>query len=160
MTQSQLLEKIRTGHILFKSLLAELSSEQMIQPGVIGEWSVKDIVAHIVVHEQRMLAWMTERWRGEIPHAPQPYAMPDNELDQLNEQIFRENRDRALLDILNGLDKTHVDILAFVAATDEQDLIDPQRFHLQDGEPLWEAVAANTCDHYAQHGADIRQWRE
>ncbi len=140
--------------------MTELSDELMTQPGVIGEWSLKDIVAHIVLHEQRMLAWMAERLRGEMPLAPQPYAMPDEELDQLNEQIFQENRHRALPDILNDLDKTHAEALAFVAVVAEQDLIDEHRFHLQGGGPLWEAIAANTCNHYAEHAQDIRRWYE
>ena len=67
MNRSKLLESIQNGYNLFKELLSELDEEQMTQPGVIGKWSVKDTLAHIVIHEQRMIRWTREMLRGEHP---------------------------------------------------------------------------------------------
>jgi hypothetical protein len=158
MSKSKLLEKIRAGHEFFKNLITALSDEQRTQAGVIGDWSVKDIVAHIVVHQQRMLQWMVERMRGGSPTAFQPYAMPDAELADLNELIYQENREREWEEILRDLDKTHAELLAFVDAADEEDLMSTHQFQLLGGEALWEAVAANTIDHYEEHSRDIRAW--
>jgi hypothetical protein len=33
-----------------------------------------------------------------------------------------------------------------------------QRVKLQGGEALWQAVAANTFEHYQEHGQDILAW--
>ena len=159
MSKSKLRESIQGGYALFTALLAELDEEQMTQPGAIGTWSVKDTVAHIVIHEQRMIHWMTEKLRREHPILPQPYAMPDDELDKLNEQIYQENRNRSLDDIMRDLDKTHVDVLTLVETAAEEDILDSRRFQLQGGEQLWEAIAANTFWHYEEHGQDIRNWQ-
>jgi len=156
MSKSKLIEAIQNGYTLFKTLLAELDVEQMIQPGSIGKWSVKDTMAHILIHEQRMIQWMKERLRGGYPLLPQPYAMPDDELDRLNERIYQENHDRSLGDILHQLDQTHAEALTLVETSIEEDILDPYRFHLEGGEPLWEAIAANTFWHYEEHGQDIR----
>lgn len=157
MNKPQLLESIQKGHHLFKELLAEFDSEQMNRPGLVGKWSLKDTVAHIVVHEQRMIQWIKERLCGEYPAAFQPYAMPDDELNKLNEQIYQENLDRSLDDIMLDLDKAHARALALVETSAEEDLLNPDRFQLQGGEPLWEAIAANTFWHYEEHGQDIRK---
>ncbi len=157
MSKSRLLEFIQNGYDRFRELLAQINLEQMTRPGTIGQWSVKDTVAHIVVHEQRMIEWMRERLAGAQPLAPQPYNMPDDELDELNEQIHRQNLARPLDDILCDLERTHVQVLALVDTSTEEDLLDPEFFQLQAGEPLWEAIAANTFWHYAEHGEDIRR---
>jgi hypothetical protein len=38
--------------------------------------------------------------------------------------------------------------------------LNTERLQLQGGEPLWEAIAANTFWHYEEHGEDIRRWQE
>lgn len=158
MNKLKLLESIQNGYDTFKELLAEFDTEQITQLGAIGKWSVRDTVAHIVVHEQRMLQWMNEKLSGKQPVAFQPYAMPDDALDQLNEQIYQENLFRPLDDVIDGLDKTHMEALRLVETSTEEDLLDPARFQLLGGEPLWEAIAANTFEHYEEHSRDIRKW--
>jgi len=159
MNKSQLVEDIQNGYTLFKELLSEFSEQQMTQSGVIEKWSIKDTVIHIVVHEQRMIQWITQRLHGEPLALPQPYAMPDDELDKLNEHIYQENRNRALDEVIHDLDATHAEALTLVEAAAEADILEPGRFHLQGGEPLWEAIAANTFWHYEEHGQDIRRWQ-
>jgi hypothetical protein len=159
MSKARLLESIQNGYDLFKELLAEFSPEQMDLPGAVGKWSVKDTVTHIVVHEQRMIQWMNERLCGEQPTMPQPYDMPEEELDELNEQIYQENLDRCLEDVLRDLDTTHRAALKLVKTSSEEDILNPARFQLQGGEPLWEAIAANTFWHYEEHGQAIRRHR-
>jgi len=157
--KAKLLEWIQTGYTAFKALAAELATEQLTQPAVIGEWSLKDILAHILVHEQRMIHWLRERLHGKVPAVFQPYALPDDELDKLNEQIFQENRYRSLEEILHALDETYLDVLHLMETTAEEDLFDAKSHHLLGGEPLWEAIAANTCWHYEEHSQDIRKWQ-
>jgi hypothetical protein len=158
MSKAGLLDRIRVGHELFKALLAELGDEQLTQAGVIGEWSVKDILVHIVVHEQRMLQWMAERMFVGTPVAFQPYGMPDPELAEVNERIYQENRDREWVNVLQDWDQAYAHTLAFVEAAAEEDLMGTHRFQLQGGEALGEAVAANTFEHCEEHSRDIRAW--
>ena len=158
MNKSKLREAIQTGYSLFRELLAEFDTEQMQQPGAVGTWSVKDTVAHIVVHEQRMIQWIRERLCGKQPNMFQPYAMPADELDQLNEQIYYENRDRPLDDVMHALEETHAETLNVVETNPEEDLLDAGRFRLLGGEPLWTAIAANTFEHYEEHGQDLHKY--
>jgi hypothetical protein len=116
------------------------------------------MLAHILVHEERMLRWVDERLGGRIPLAPQPYAMPEAELAELNRQIYEQNRDCPLEDVLAELDEFHALALDLVRGAAERDLTDPARFPLAGGEPLWEAVAANTYEHYEEHSRDLRAW--
>lgn len=158
MDQAELLSQMEQGYRDFKRLLEGLSTTQMLAPGVAGAWSVKDIVAHITEHARRMLRWLEVRLQGRVPEAFQPYAMPEPELAVLNDQIYQQYRDYPLAEVLVDFDQVYAEGLAWVRAAPEADLLEATRLALLDGEPLWEAVAANTYQHYAEHGADIRRW--
>ena len=51
MTKSELLNQIRTERGQLEETLARLTHAQMLLPGVDGEWSVKDALAHISTWE-------------------------------------------------------------------------------------------------------------
>lgn len=158
MNKDILIDKVQKGYEHFNSLQAELSEGQVIKPGVNGDWSVKDIVAHIVVHEQRMLKWMVERLGGGTPDAYQPYDSPDEQLDALNHQIYLENRSRSWEEVIQDWANTHAKTLAWMQSVNEEDLFDDSKFCLSGREPLWAAVAANTFEHCDEHVRDIRAW--
>jgi uncharacterized damage-inducible protein DinB len=56
-SKEQLLRDIYTERRWLEKNLFALSAEEMIQPGVNGIWSVKDILAHLV-------AWEDFSWGG------------------------------------------------------------------------------------------------
>ena len=156
MNKDTLIEEIEKGKQLFDFLIDELGEDDLVKPGVCGEWSVKDIVVHIVVHEQRMLKWMVETLQGGTPVEYQPYDSPEEQLDALNRQIYLENFNRSWNDVLKDWEAIHVKTLEWIRSVDEEALFDPGRFHLRNGEPLWVVVAAITYAHCDEHGWDIR----
>jgi hypothetical protein len=158
MNKAILIEKIQKEKEVFGFLLDELSQEAVLLPGVCGEWSVKDIVAHITVHEQRMLKWLDETLKGENPSEYQPYDSPDEQLNALNHQIYLDHLNRSWKDVLADWESTHRQTLAWTNSADDDALFDSSRFHLLGGEPLCTAVAANTYEHCEEHGRDIRAW--
>ncbi len=52
MKKAQVLEKLDQTWAEFQGSFAGLSESQMAQPGVTGEWSVKDILAHVTAWEE------------------------------------------------------------------------------------------------------------
>lgn len=153
-TQSELLDSIRSERGLLEATLSEVDVEQMEQPGVEGDWSVKDVVAHIVAWEQRMVGWVAAALRGEVPEVPRTW----DDVHRVNEQIYRENRDRALCDVLADLPRSYQEALRAAEDVSEDDLVDPDRFGWRAGEPLWKMVAANTSWHYREHCQSLRAW--
>ena len=45
------LDALRGGRAAWETLLAQIGADRMMQPGVEGDWSVKDIIAHVYVNE-------------------------------------------------------------------------------------------------------------
>ena len=51
MTRHDLLDQITSERGFLEETLARLTHAQMLLPGVVGEWSVKDALAHISTWE-------------------------------------------------------------------------------------------------------------
>ena len=66
--------------------LTTLTCEEKIVPGVVGDWSVKDMLAHLYEWEQMVLRWLAAGEAGETPHVPaEGYKW--NQIPVLNESI-------------------------------------------------------------------------
>jgi uncharacterized protein (TIGR03083 family) len=140
-----------------ESILSGIGGDRMLEPGAQGEWSVKDLLAHIVVWEQRMVRWIGEALRGETPEIAQEGFTWDD-LDAMNEQSYLANKDRPLDEIQSEFRASHQEALATVAALTEDDLFDGERFAWRKGVPLLQMVAANTWYHYKEHREDLERW--
>jgi hypothetical protein len=155
-SRTELVARVRADRARLEATLSRMSEEQLVQPGVEGDWSAKDIMAHIAAWEQRMVSWIDEALRGKIPAQP----ADDVELDRINAAIYEESQDRPLTEVLAEFETSYQVALAAAGTTPEADLMDPHRFAWRQGEPLWEMVASNTYWHYEEHGDPLRAWLE
>jgi len=154
--KAELLSTIAVERKRLENLLAQVPQDRMAEPCVEGQWSVKDILVHLIAWEQRMVYWLGQTLQGEIPEMPSSEA----DLDCWNDQIYQENRERLLEDVLINFYRSYSEALSAVEATPEEDLVDPARYPWREGRPLWQMVAANTCWHYEEHGNSISAWVE
>lgn len=155
-TKPELLEHIRSERKDLEAALARLSPAQYLQPGLESGWSVKDILAHLTAWEENMQRWTAQTLQGEQPDRPAQFT--DAVIQQMNQQLYLENREKDLADVLAGFRDTHPQTLAMLAGISEEDLVDPQRFPSRQGLPLWLMVAANTWWHYKEHRETIQTW--
>ncbi len=157
MTKVNLLESIETHRQELEGTLAEIPVDQMTSPGVIGEWTVKDVLAHLTIWERRMTRWLRETAQDQEPRML-PTGMTWDDLDLWNEQTYLENRDRSLDDVLADFQASYPQALQIVTTFPEKDLLDPDRYVWRAGRPLWHIVAANTFWHYDEHNQSLRTW--
>jgi uncharacterized protein (TIGR03083 family) len=146
------MNRVQTERAEWDALLDQVGPARMAEPGVAGEWSVKDIIAHITWFEREMVGML------------RAHALVGSELWNLapaerNAAIFEENRDRPLDDVLKEAPQVFQQLVELVQALDERDLIDPSRFPGMPAEwQPWKIMADNTFDHYRAHAPDIRAW--
>ncbi len=158
-TREEVFELIRNERRRLDSALEGIDRSMMLQPDVEADWSIKDILAHIVDWEGRMTRWIDETLRGEVPQRPEP-GMTWDELDLLNAKIYAENKDRALEDILAEYEASYQEALEAVERLSEADLFAPDRFAWRKSDPMWHMVAANTWWHYKDHAEAIQAWSQ
>lgn len=156
MDKASILDELRSKYAALEGILAPLDEAQMTTPGVIGNWSIKDILAHISSWQHRLLAWLHAARHNEEPTISGPDS--EEEMDRLNEQFYTENKSRSLADVLGDFRSSYLQIVEAVQAMPEEDLIDPQRFSWLNGDSLRQLVAGDTYDHYQEHRQQIEEW--
>lgn len=138
-------------------VLDQLDEDQWVRPGLEGDRSAKDILAHITTWERRMLGWLDESDRGLVPERPAP-GMTWDDLDRLNELTYAEHKDKPLVLILEEAEASHAQVLLAVGRMTDADLFDGAHFVWRRGDPMWHMVAANTWWHYLEHRHQLEAW--
>jgi hypothetical protein len=152
LTKHELLDQIRAEHGHLEETLADLTHAQMQLPGVDGDWSVKDALAHISAWERCMIRWVGSLLRNEEPAIPLPW-----DVDRMNAETYTLVKDKPLAEVLEEFRQSYRDSLAFTESRSEEQL---QTVHA-DTWPmglLWTGIAANTNWHYKEHHTDIQKW--
>ena len=126
-----------------------LTDEAMVRPGVVEQWSVKDILAHITTWEEEGLHHLPTVAQGRKPPT---YASQYGSLDGFNALKFEENQRRSLDEVLARLDETHARLLAYLDTVPDELLHSKERFR---NRLKWDSYS-----HYAMHANHIREWRE
>ncbi|MBI1800672.1 MAG: ClbS/DfsB family four-helix bundle protein [Chloroflexi bacterium] len=154
MNKHEFLQTLRAEREALEALLAQVGEARMSQPGVEGDWSAKDIVAHLRFWEQSVVDELERLARGENP---QPN--PDVNTDETNAQVFAANHNRLPADVLSESRQTFQRLLIHVEGLPEVDLFDPQRHPwIGDNDPLWKEIEMESYGHYRQHLPALRAW--
>jgi uncharacterized protein (TIGR03083 family) len=156
-TKGQLIEQIETDRQKLEKTVAALDETQMTQPGVCGEWSIKDILAHLVEWEQMLLGWYRAGLRGEVPKTPAP-DLNWGQLSILNQRIYEKHRDRPLTEILADFRASYQETLETVGVMAEEDLFKHGRYAWLRTSALVSYIAPCTCSHYRWANTLIRKW--
>lgn len=154
LTKPELLQHIRDERRALEKVLARLTHAQMLLPGVDGEWSIKDALAHISTWERWMIRWTNSLLRGEKPDTPEPW-----DVENMNAGTYARVKEISLEEVLEEFRQSYWDALALAERLSEEQFQTVYADTWPIG-PLWLGVAANTNFHYKEHRTDIQKWLE
>lgn len=100
MKKSELLNWLQEEYHQWEEFLDQIGPTRMEQPGVNGDWSMKDIVAHLTGWQPRVNANLQAAQRGE-PEPPPPWPAHLQTDDEINAWIYESNRRRSLREVLD-----------------------------------------------------------
>jgi hypothetical protein len=156
MTKGKLLELLQSRRAEWDALLAQVPENQMTVPGVAGEWSIKDIIAHLTYYERWYADRLHEQLRGEQYTPTEIDAMG---FEQRNPILYQRFREYPLSEVLANSRRAFRDLVTGVQAHSEQFLTVPQQF---DGMPepmtIWMMLRGDIYDHYLQHIPSVKDW--
>jgi uncharacterized protein (TIGR03083 family) len=139
-----------------ETLLEALTDEQVTDPGVVGDWSVKDVLAHLIEWEQMCLGWHEAGLRGETPEIPAP-GFKWNQTPQLNQHIYEKHRDRPLDEVLEQFQASHREILAVIQGLSNKELFTAGQFAWTKKNTLGAYMVSATSSHYLWARKEIRK---
>ena len=137
--------------------LDELPDEALLQAAAIGQWSVADTLAHLVVWEAELVTALARIKTGKKPTRLLE-ALAD--VDAYNAKRMQESSGRDLDRIFDDLIGVRRQLEIRLAEFSEKELADPQRYRFLRGQPLWELIKANSYDHELKHLPGIEAFGE
>ncbi|HEX9118312.1 MAG TPA: DinB family protein [Anaerolineae bacterium] len=149
MTKEQLLQRLEKAWAELIASYAGLSAEAMAEPGVMGPWSVKDILAHVTTWEEEALKYLPLILEGRKPPR---YSTQYGGIDAFNALMSKQKRALSLAEVLGQLAETHARLLASIQNAPEQQFATDT--------PFRHRLRLDTYSHYPIHARAIREWRE
>jgi hypothetical protein len=149
---AEFVSKVRQARKEWDSLIFSIRREEMLLPGFCGDWSLKDLIAHLSWYEQEMIRLLeTHVFAGS--------SLWELPLDERNAAIFAQIKDLRLEQVLAQSTMISLDLINALETTTDDDLNDPARFP---GMPLewkpWQVIASNSNEHYEDHLQQVKAW--
>ena len=155
MTGARLAGILRAERSRWNELLAQVGRDRMEVPGVEGEWSMKELVAHLTWYERAVVDGARQVFSTGTFTRRRPAGLS---MDDNNAQIAAESRLRPVPEVLAEADDVFSQLLALVAVCPEEILNDPRLLGLPDDIVPWMGIANNSYSHYRQHEQAVREW--
>ena len=89
-TKTDLIDRLQRERAFWEALLRVVSEADMLLPGVVGDWTFKDVVAHLTGWRKRTIARIANPGQGRDPR---PAEWPVD-LDDLDDRSRRSGRDQ------------------------------------------------------------------
>lgn len=145
---NKLLKRIESEWAAFKGSYAAMPDTRLMEPGVAGDWSVKEILAHVTIWEEEALKHLPLIIEGGRP----PRYVTYGGIDAFNALMTEQRRSLSLADVVRQLDETHGRLIAFIQGTPAEQFTRETRARRR--------LRLDTYSHYPLHAEMIRAWRQ
>jgi hypothetical protein len=145
----QLLKRLDRAWCGFRESYAGLPESELLEPGVTGAWSVKDIIAHVTTWEEEALTHLPLVLLGKRPPR---YSVTYGGIDAFNAHTTERKKSLSLPEVFRHQEDVHHRLIQFIAGVPEDQLGGDTRFRHR--------LRLDTYGHYPKHAHAITQWRE
>jgi hypothetical protein len=153
--RDRLLAHIRAERAWWADLVEEIGEERMNEPGPMGEWTFKDLAAHLLGWRERTIARLEAAAGGREP-PPNPWPAELDDDDSINAWIHERNRDRSVRDVVDDTDRSYERLATAIASLPEDLVTRPDAFPWLEGDALADAEPFSHI--HDEHEPDIRAW--
>lgn len=142
-----LLKEITDERCKLEALLASIPPDVFASRKVMGEWTAKDVVSHLIAWEQMVILWVKSGYEGKtIPVPAEGFKWSD--LPALNDKIYKEHKDEPPDEVMNKFQQSYRQILDLLNSIAEKDLFIPGLQKWQNKNMLIAYFKSSTSSHY------------
>jgi hypothetical protein len=154
MNKHELISRLETERAQLEEAIGALSPEQMTAPGAVGQWSVKDTLAHLAVWTAR---YVTLLYYAEQNQAPPNVDALFQRDDVVNMEDYESQKDRPLERVMTDFHGAHRQLVKRLGTWKEAALVDEQRFPWLRGISLAELLARGVAEQDAAYRRKIKR---
>ncbi|MCA9858071.1 MAG: ClbS/DfsB family four-helix bundle protein [Thermomicrobiales bacterium] len=143
----------------WEALLADVDPTRMDERGLDGDWSFRDVVAHLLAWREGGLRLLEADVRGEAePLSPWPDELQTD--DEINAWLYERDRNIPIGAVLDAYADTFARTREVVLALPDDVLTDPDYFPWMAGQSIAESMLDRSWfDHlHVEHEPQIRRW--
>ena len=158
-SRSDVLDVIVAERAAWNDLVSTVGPDRMQEPGPMGDWTFKDLAAHLTGWRERSIARLEAAGRGEgDPPPPWPADLTDD--DDINDWIQARAANQSVTEVLAAADASFAELSAAVQALPDDALWDQARFPWLEGQSIGEVILDRSYfDHFHdEHESDVRTW--
>jgi hypothetical protein len=133
----------------FQDSYTGLSDAVMTKSGVTGDWSVRDILAHVTTWEQEALKHLPMILQGSKPPR---YSVTHGGINGFNRMMTKQKRGLTLSEVRRDLEESHRRLILYIERVPEEQFLTET--------PFRHRLRLDTYSHYPKHAAAIRRWRD
>ncbi|MBK6434158.1 MAG: DinB family protein [Anaerolineae bacterium] len=148
MTHEEILAQEDAGWQALMAAVEGLSDADWLLPGAAGEWTLKNVAAHLCSWQEETLNVLPDMARQIIAGVKEPRRY---DIDAWNAEQYAQRQEQSLAEVRSGLLTTRAALLAMIQRMPAEWLA--RYKHMRN----W--IAAVTYEHYAEHVEMIHAWR-
>ena len=162
MNKSELVGWLQAEFQQWQAFFAQIDPKLMTQPGVAGDWTIKDMIAHLNGWHPKLIANLRAAQNGE-PEPPPAWPAHLQTDDEVNAWIYETNRARSLAELLEESEQLFAQLLSAVQELPEDARIEQVQHEGRDYYLVWlgdtRFLVGEFFDHFHDdHEPDIRRW--
>lgn len=146
---NKLLDQLDTAWMEFRDSYDDLSDERLLEPGVTGAWSIRDLIAHVTWWDQEAIEHLPMILDGGRPPR---YSVKYGGIDAFNALMTEKKKGLSLDEVRQEFEQTHKQLVDYIASVPPERILAEPRFRRR--------LKLDTFGHYPIHTNDIREWRE
>ncbi|MEP7040616.1 MAG: maleylpyruvate isomerase N-terminal domain-containing protein [Chloroflexota bacterium] len=146
----ELLDGLAAAREEFLAAVADIEPGLRTTSGLVGEWSARDLLAHVGYWTGHAAESLHRAEQGELNE----FGKDDLSVDDRNDVVTRVARETDYATVASREEG------AFEAFATRLTTVDPELLGDRDadGDTLEEIIAFDGADHYREHTLDIRAW--
>jgi hypothetical protein len=157
--KAELIAQVEHSRSELAQLLDGISEFDKCQAKTCGEWSIKDVMAHITFWERSVRRWYRDGLISTDVDAPAP-GFGWDQVDQLNHSVYEKHQADPLEEVQAAFDRSFAEVSIFINSLGETGLFAEHQYAWLGDFVLIDLVLNNTVDHYQEHQKSIRAWKK
>jgi hypothetical protein len=138
-------------------LVDSIPNGEKVVVGVNGEWSVKDVLAHLCAWHSLIETWYIEGRAGNRPEMP-ALGYTWKTTPQLNERIFQDRKNESLDLVFQNLGSSHSKVQGIIEKHSDEELFTKKRYPWTGSTSMGSYFVSATSSHYQWAIDLIKKW--
>jgi len=157
MNKDEILDALEDSREATLELLDEVPEQEWEKAGVMGDWSVKDILYHLTMWEAELVKMLWQINQGEPPSTALQDNIPE---DERNAQWKIQAQTRTIDQVLSDFEGVRKQTSRRLQSIPEKAFEDEKYYPWLQGRPLWKWIADSSFQHETEHTLAVKQWVE